>query len=66
MVNDLGDKNMTSLSTVIISAFIWTGVGKGFYNVINLWVVSLTRLDSSMGTIGSAGDTARLILKEMN
>ena len=59
MVNELGERKTTSLSTVIISFLISTGLGRGFSRVTNLCIVSLTRLDSSIGSIGSAGVTAK-------
>lgn len=67
IVNPLeGDMKITSLSIVIISFFISTGLGRGFSNVTNLLVVSLTRLDKSIASMGSAAVTVKFILKETN
>lgn len=66
IVNELCDKNSTSLSIVIISFFIYTGLGNGFSIVISLCVVSRTKELISITFIGSHGLTFRFILYEIN
>ena len=66
IVKDFGERKTTSLSTVIISFLIYTGFNSGFSKVTSLCMFSLTKLDSSIGAIESAGVTAKFILNEMN
>jgi hypothetical protein len=59
MVKVLGDKNTTSLSMVTISFLISTGLGSGFSRVMSLWVLYLTKLDSTIVCMTSEGVTVR-------
>lgn len=59
MVKELGDKKSTSLSMTIIYFLISTACGNGFSKVINLFLVSLTKLDNVIVSIGSAAVTVK-------
>jgi hypothetical protein len=66
MVKLCGETNTVSLSIKIISFFIYTGCGRGFYIVSSFCVASLTREVILISFWGSAAFTTRLILKVMN
>jgi hypothetical protein len=57
--NVLGDRNTTSLYIVIIYFLIYTGCNNGFSRVISLCVVYLTKLESVIVYMRSAGVTVK-------